>query len=316
MKKIKLVPVLAIVALLSACGVNKGISMKAPKFAKQGEEVSYTEFKAKLDEAFEASEIVKEDAKFGDRVITTKEASLQKTVVKNGKKELGREERKSAYEDKFQYDFDNFVGNATCSFKGYTLSKDAHGEKTSEDNENTSAQFQFGEGTHSNRFYCYDLDNKFYYLEAALADGETKDHLFGIFLKEGIYDALNEGLNAIPSNEEQAAEFKFYVNGKTFTFIDSYDESGDMKDDGNNVIGTYKDKGELKIQIDFTDGAQKLKIAMEVSENSNYTAAYQSYGEGDEVTSEIKMYVDNNVQSKKVSLKAIDTSDFIVNPLI
>ncbi len=316
MKKIKFVPVLAIAALLSACGVNKGISVKAPKFAKEGAEVTYTEFMNKLDEAFDASEITQEDAKLSDRLITTKQSQSQKEVVKNGKKQVSKQEQVITYGNKYQFDYDNCIGNSEYVFKASSASEDAHGDKTTEDSEKKTSQFQFGEGEHENQFYEYELENKYYRQVATLAEDETKEHLFGILIKETIYDSISAAFGILPSSEAEAESYKFYVNGKVFTYTDGYDESGDMKDDDDNVFGTYTAKGDLKVQLDFTDGAQKLKMAMEVTETGKYTAAYDGYGEGDESKMEVKMYVDNSVQSKKVSLKAIDASEFVPSPII
>lgn len=316
MKNFKFIPVLAIAALLSACGVNKSASIKAPKFAKQGAEVSYTEFMNKLNEAFDASEINQKDAKLSDRLITSKQSQTQKEVVKNGKKQVSKQEQVITFESKYQFDYDNCIGKAEDVFKASSASEDAHGDKTTEDSEKETSQLQFGEGEHENQFYEYELENKYYRQVATLAEDETKEHLFGTLIKETIYDSISMAMGILPSSEAEAESYKFYVNGKVFTYTDGYDESGDMKDDDDNVFGTYTAKGDLKVQIDLTDGAQKLKVAMDVTETGKYTAAYANYGEGDESKTEVKMYVDNSVQSKKVSLKAIDASEFVPNPII
>lgn len=316
MKNFKFVPVLAIAALLSACGVNKGISVKAPKFAKEGAEVTYAEFGTKLEAAIDASELADAESKLGDTVISAKQTQSQVSVLKNGKKELSREEQKVVYEDHYKFDADNLLGESSSSFKVYGLQSDVHGEKTQEEKEEESYRYQFGEGDESKYLYRYELETKYFYEEASVADGDTQEHLFNICMKEEVYNSISTFFGLMPTTETEASSYKFYVNGNVFTFVDSYDESGNMTDDVSNVYGTYADKGELKVQLDLTNGVQKLKVAMEVTETGKYTAAYGSYGEGDEVKAEYKMYMDNSVQSKKVSLKAIDASEFVPNPII
>ena len=48
MKKLRYIPMLALVSLLSSCNLFGGNKMKAPTFAKEGDEVEFTDYQAKL----------------------------------------------------------------------------------------------------------------------------------------------------------------------------------------------------------------------------------------------------------------------------
>ena len=108
MNKLKFIPVLAVVALLSACG-TKSEAVKAPKFDKEGAEVQYTEFMAGLSENAQALDIMG-DKKAASFEMKSEAAELQSNVLTRDGKNFYTEYRFEEETNSGQYDSKSLVG--------------------------------------------------------------------------------------------------------------------------------------------------------------------------------------------------------------
>ena len=115
MKKMRYIPIVALAALLSSCSLG---GMKAPSFAKEGDEVNYEKFFGKLDDAEEKSELSDKDSELGDRILKASDSTSQTTIWKRGKKELEKEVVQSISKGESQFDYSSHVAKMTAEIKG------------------------------------------------------------------------------------------------------------------------------------------------------------------------------------------------------
>ena len=125
MKKMRILPLLAALSLLTAC--NKGPVVKAPTFTKEGDQVTYAEFQTKLEAAYKASELyddgMGELPALGDRVEKGSYSSSHIETVKRNKKEVRKEERAGSTSGEQLFDYDNLASKVTSNSKETTSTK-------------------------------------------------------------------------------------------------------------------------------------------------------------------------------------------------
>ena len=310
MKKIKVISALALSILLSACNVNKGISGSKPKFAKMGSEVSYATFMEEFDKADEASEIKKTDFQVGDRILTMKSFSSEIGSVTRGKQVLNKIDNRSSQDAKMSFDGDKHIGKMEMVAKTSEYSKDLVEEIKASETNKTNAQYQVGQYEGNDYFMYADLDGKTYYPALQLTETITADYFMNFMGAMSIYSALSSIQSSVPSDEEEAKGWKFYQNGKVFTWVQDIDTEEDMKDSGETVYAKVKIKGQVKGQIDFTDGKMYARLSQEIKATGEYVAEYDGFKVGDKGVEEQKAYVDASAIAKKVDLKEVDLSAY------
>ena len=121
MKKLKFIPVLAVAALLSACGSN-GVSVKAPKFAKMGEEVSFEKFDEEINKRFDELDFLKEDL-LNSKTLVGKGSSLISEKMTRGKKIITESTMKDSDEAKYELDMKNYIAKMSGESKEEIINK-------------------------------------------------------------------------------------------------------------------------------------------------------------------------------------------------
>ena len=309
MKKIKVISVLALSVLLSACNVNKGISGSKPKFANMGNEINYAAFKEEFNKAQAESEIAKEDFQMGDRVLTMKSYSSEVGSVKRGKQVLMKMDNKASEDAKMSFDGDNHIGKMEMEEKESNYTKDLVEEQKESESNKTNAQYQLGKYENKDWYLYADLIGKEYIPVVELNEVVTADYFMNYMGSRSIDSALAQVASSIPSDEAEAEGWKFYQNGKVFTWVYEIDADEEKKE-SETVYAHFHGKGLVKGQIDFTDGKMYAKLLEEIKTTGEYVADYGTYKSGDKVSEELKTYVDCSAIAKKVSLKEIDLADY------
>ena len=311
MKKLTFLPLFLVAPLLVGCGNN----VKAPKFAKVGDEVAGDKFIADLTEKSSASAISKED-KLGSLVIKSVVKSVDEAKLTRADKTVVSQS--TTYEEQktdAKYDAANLLVAGKTSAKATLNKKTLYGtEKTNGTTKGNTFIQQF------------EKDGKKY---AVMGNKEAKelnkmveftellpaDKYFDTMMKamigengEHIMDACADWSMA---DEEGKKNFKFYENGNIFTVEykrvienEEHKNGEDKVDKVTNATYSYK------AQIDLTDGAWKAMYYSEAEEKVEYKLNSGSNLEGEVKVTKGKSSEEVEVNSKDVKLKAVDVSKY------
>ncbi len=313
MKKIKLIPALALVALMSGCTTSKNFSLKKPSFAKMGKEVTYSEFVSGVEEAMGAIDF------FDDETFTVQDAvmnmsvfTMQRQKITSGKNVEYIAETKSAESTSSKFDADNIVMSGKGSSKSYKAFNYPSVKQTNYDDENYEITMQ--QGKINDRDYIVrveELSKTYSPYKAVTEEHPIKDRFASL-----AYGTLNSVFNEysnyfdVEMSEAEQAEYKFYQNGKVFTGVKDINRQIDEKDGEEHVWGKSNTKFTTKIQIDLTPGKVKGKVSYEMSGKLELIEDHEDLYAGNIVEEAKKEYVDYSMEYKKVELKAKDLSKY------
>ena len=303
MKKMKLIPILGVIALLSACNGGTSVSVKAPSFNSNGDEVTYAVFMSKLEALETTSELYKE-ATLGDRAMDYSYSTSQIVSVKRDNKEITHTEQKNSAKQVCKADYDSKVAKSETTSKTVITSKSAEGSGSMQSTSKANENYQFGKVEGTEYFLQVNNTTKSYEIYTGSNDAlATFDGFVRSFALEIVDDYFEDYL---PSQDELTSEFKFYIYKDTrFTY--SYKrEVVDNTSETANYITTYN----VKAQLESADGKQSVKLSYETIEERTYKKSTYSYAAGDVYKSETKRYADASFLAKKVDLKAIDTANY------
>lgn len=322
MKKFKIIPVLAVSMLLTAC--QTGVKVSKPKFAAEGNEVKLADYEKALDEAFKASEWAKEDLKVGSKELKSSMSSQQVIVKKLNDKEIYKDDEKSVTQSQMQGDADNNVIVTKSTMQGERKVSSKEGKQSQTSSEKSQSTLQVGKvkvGDEEVEGIIQTNDiTKQYVLEDAFDETTTKDNWytqqFASLVSTLTYVFQMYALPSPLSSEEELAKYKFYQNDKIFTtkYVDEKDpsETKATVEGKEVVVAKSTEKTERTIQLDLTDGKMALRLAIEGNETMEYLENYSSFSEvkGTVVTEETKNYMEMTLNDKKVSLKAVDLAKY------
>lgn len=303
MNKIKCIPVLALAALLSSCSL---FGAKAPKFADEGEQVDYTDFFNRYNDAYSNSELNDTNVKLTDRIIKTSNYEMNNSVLKRGNKEISKSEMTTNIKEESQFDVDNFVGKATSESK-----------ETMKGN-NPEGNGSYSLSSKSENYYQFEKENSYTYLVKAntktqeyrfvdqVSSSRKKDVVFDEKLRYEIVYFVELFYSYVPKTSFGSEDYLFYIkDDNLFTITLTKDETNNSSD------YEYTFKRKLKIQLDLTDKKQALRISDETKTEYKYHINYDTYRDGDVVTTNQIMYAEYSVNSKNVNLSPIDVGDYI-----
>ena len=309
MKKIKFIPSLALVCLLSACGTTKAPSMAKPRFAKQGEEIaSYEDFSNQYQTVLGESELSSDDFKMGDREMNSKTYIMESAIIKRNKKVFIDDSMTLYNETLNRFDGDNHIIATKGKNVSYGIFKelDSTQEEESISNENTVHQESTVDGKQ-----CYvnaDLNSKTYSKGFELSDTASAEDYYNQ-MASAVVSVLKMTIFAFAPLDD-VEDFKFYRNDKIFTWSSKTIKTEEIKNSEDVVVGTAKLEGEFKAQVDFTDGKASLKLVNITKSTSTFTSDYGDYLAGDILVNESKQYADISLVSKNVKISPVDISKF------
>ena len=327
MKNYKLIPLLAMTALLAGCGVSKGA--KAPKFAKLGEEIS----------VFELSEVVASTDFLGPwtnyelevpsaRFVNKQSRQINEKLYSN-KKVVETYTYKNSTETSMDLDMKNLRA------KMHDAKKEETKYKTKED-ENTHASLishnyglQFGtssygaaEGEEKEYLFGYDLDAKIAHINANVTD-YTDEAKLETFLDVALpntefsfpYDIASFPIYYESLSDERQQEYKIYQNESIYTIVYDGDYSTAELDPSNNLVSIRRNKVDRKIQIDVTDpSSYKVSSANTTTYRIDYyqftTFNEQPRNVGDYLQGKEVSYQEINVTAGEVTVEEVDISNF------
>ena len=312
MKKIKIIPAVALVALMSGCTTNENFSMKKPSFTKQGSEVTYSEFTSNYLEAKSKVDFFNEDA-YVAKDGTQSESSfiVVKDSLKDGKKTINSSIKKYLDKEETKFDVDNSVLSEKRTHKEYKEAKgpSINDKKTYFADINTT--YQPGKVENENMFLKVNELTKEYSPSKFINETHTVEDVFTSLVYDTLTDLFSYNtLFDVEMSEEDQAKYKFYKNGTVFTCVRQTSEETENKTSDLVVWGTTTVKTYHKFQIDLKPGAVKAKAVFETSsktvsniDNDNYPAGFVYE------VSDIE-YIDYSMAYKNVDLKAKDLSNY------
>lgn len=309
MKKIKFIPSLALVCLLSACGTTKAPSMAKPRFAKQGEEIaSYEDFSNQYQTVLGESELSSDDFKMGDREMNSKTYIMESAIIKRNKKAFAEVSIIRYGEALNRFDGDNQIIANKGKTVTYGVDKECDSTRVDESRSNENTVYQESTVDGKQYYVNADLNSKTYSKGFELSDTATAEHYYNQMASAVVSMLMTATLVLLPS--EAVEDFKFYRNGNTFTWSSETIETEEIKNSEDVVVGTAKLEGEFKAQTDFIDGKFSFKLVTITKSTSTFTSDYGDYLTGDILINESKEYVDVSLVSKNVKISPVDISKF------
>ena len=323
MKKIKLIPALAMVAMLAGCSGNS-LSVKAPKFAKEGKEVQETELADiyNADGYFGLWETVEPD-EFPSFVAEAKASSEVKEKVYGADKKVKREsDNKSVSNATSKGDMKNLRLQEVVESKHIENGKADGATYKANDEKKEDVVYQYGKYEGKDYLMYIDNANNYYFYTESMEGATEADKK--AYICEGAFFLMNDVIdyslflealdNYEGMSEEVKSNYKFFVNGKILTISYTYEESYDYEEDGD-VIYTINSKTTLKMQLDASKNENyayrelsEIEETVEFKENAQYD--YNDYFAGEKLETVRHDYFEGKVNVKDVTIKDIDLSNY------
>ena len=319
MNKIKFIPALALVALLSACG-SKASGIKAPKFEKEGSAVEKEVCAQKSEAKLSALEI------FGDKKIGSTTSSFdakmeRKASLKRGGKMFNERGMMIDYHMAVEADAKSLVFHSKGEETYTSSGKDLHGKYSNVESMNFdyyAQQIFYGE---TEFFGNVDVSLRTYTPYTEVTENRSLADLFDEFAKEviiqegGLYYFIQELSSAFNVTDEAADNFKFYQNGDIFTVTYEYaPEAQEVKNDNDEVIYTAEQKSSAKFQMIFNGKDFRGISYTESTTTTKYLLDYQNSGEeyfaGDIYEEKAAEVMDCVLKSADLNLKPADYSTY------
>ncbi len=316
MKSFKFIPVLAVAALLSACGTSKAtVSAKAPKFAKEGKEVEVAKFSEDAVAAISKIEYLDDEAKIGSKEVKVKDSTVQSSTITRNNKETGKQEMKQSEEVLAQFDMKNNVFKATNKSAQSTLFKVSYGYSEQYNEETETMYMQEAQYEGESWIVRAAVETKQATLmakteamspEAALQLGVRScvDNYFE-------FSDMSSFIQTLPSMPSESLEhYKFYENGSVYTVTYNDEQSTDMMSEDNVIVAKMTSKSVNKIQFELKEGSIALRSMMESTTTTTYLEETSTYQKGDVLESKNNQYAEVSAKDYKKSVKALNLEGY------
>lgn len=327
MNKLKFIPSLAIVALLSACGakdVNK--SVKEPKFEKFSKEVEKADFFEDLGKEIQKMDIVTNAKKLGSNVATLSAKELTDTTLTRDKKVFSDDYNVIAYDLDVKNDTKNIVSLGTGTniiTRGHKYSDKENAEMTQKNE--FATYYQEVEYDGKDYLAYVNAKGKVVNPVSQASDENPIDIIFDGFLSEmliyelGIYSAINKlsTIYSIAADAPEAECYTFYEDGKAFTIVYEYaPEAEETRDSETDALLQTNERKEVE-KIQFVIDGQDLKL-MQYQESSikttfivDTTTPGSFYYAGDVYEQVNKTTSSSSLQFKDVTVKPANIDGFV-----
>ena len=306
MKTIRYIPIFALTALLvTSCDMFSG--NKAPSFSKEGDEVSYSDFKTRVQEAYEESEIFDTNARLGDRLEKISSSRSYVKTWKREKQEIEKTNSQLAMKGEAQYDADNLIAKlvSEMSYKDSSNTQEGKGSSTSESKTENYYQFSYIGG--SKCLVNANAKTKRYSSYYPVYRGATEESVFDEVSRADMTQVYEQFVSTIPYSQSDAKEYLFYINGDSlFTFI----QNTDRETSDSNV--TSKTKIKLKVQLDLSDKKQAFRFSHEQQVEETYKKNYNGHIEGDVTVETTKNYNEYTFTAKNITVKEVNLDEYVL----
>lgn len=303
MKKIRFIPLLAVLALTS-CG-----TMNPPSFEDAGEEVSYSEYKSKLDLAMAQNEIFDNSGILDDRTTKIEVSISNVTSARRNGSEIEKREQHNEYSIEQQCDYDNYVAKRNSSEKNSVKTKTQTYSETTENSSEGKDYIQFGKVNSVEYLLQIDTITKEYY---SINVATSKEAAFDQEVRQ-LFSNYLQLFNIYAPQEYEVDDYLFYINEDLiFTFMTTTEKVEDLHDEKlgrDYVYATETSRRKIKGQINLTDKKEAVRVNSTVTTETVYKED-DEYRKGDIVTDEYRTYLEFTSSAKEVNLDVIDIVDY------
>ena len=301
MKNVKIIPILALMALLSSCGTN--VEVKSPAFESNGDEVTYSVFGEKHTALIAGDNIyVKDSERHGDRLSTVKQSSSSLITETRGGKEISRQEEKAAVSVTLESDYDASVAKVVSTEKELVTAKTAEGDASIVANAKREEYYQKQQVEGVETFVKVNATLKEYETVGSLLNPTTFDSVVN---KDFANAYSNYFVSYYPEESDLTADYKFYNyqdSRLTYSYKTVETETYESY--------TYKETTIVKAQLEGQKDKVSLKFSYENTEERTYTAATSSYAKGDVYKRERKQYLECEYKAGNYSFKPVSTNGY------
>lgn len=315
MKKIKFIPILAVAALLSGCN-SGGISVKAPKFAKEGEKVTDTKFMEDFSKAVKGLDIEQSPLeKLDSRVLSYSACASVDTSVKRGKKEIFKQSNKESVKSSYEFDSENLrvhfkeEDRFATSKKSVTqpeYKQEAKGvteryyQKYEKDGKSYVVTVSPKEKTVTKYYELNEITTLLSVCNSYLAGAEEDAISFDV-----LYDLYTDWED---QSEATKSRYEFFENGTVYTWTYKYEVESNA--DKYNTKIVYAEKWQLDVNENNVNFRRSVESTHTYDYVKNYSTSNLTYQEGDQEVRVNKQYTDVSAKLKKVSVKEAKTAGY------
>jgi hypothetical protein len=310
MKRIKFLPLLSVIGLLSGCSLLN--QAKAPVFGTQGEEVKYTEFMNTYKNSIKNKDLDPETNRiFNDSIIKYTRSSISSSITKYDGKEVNKLESKSIIKGENQYDYRSLVAKTSVNGEASTVQTTPLGTSNTKQAAKQEIYYQFGYDGGVEALLAVDTKSKQYTQYIPYSNYDEESVIFNTLLRNQLFEMYSGFNSECPQASGAANGYRFFINNDD---IFTYSLERETKSNGTSINGQkYSEiitKRKLKYQIRLENGKQHFMCSDETEVTTTITKAENGYKVGDVLIETEKRYEERELTSKDVSLKGIDTANY------
>ena len=228
MNKIRFIPMITLTALVTGCSLFGGNGMKAPKFAKEGEEVSYSKFIDEMDDIQDESELFDADSKLTDRTLKITYGMSETASLKRGKKEVHKSTSQQTGKSESQFDASNLTAKEVGETKTTEKMTTQEGNSSSTSSRKQEVHYQFEKVEGNNSLVLANAKTKEYYSYRSVVSGSDEDEVFDSLIKNSLSSYIYLFSSRMPMTEQDAKDYLFYINNDTvFTYSLTKEDTDD-----------------------------------------------------------------------------------------
>lgn len=321
MKKIKLLSLLAAVAILTGCN-SGGLSIKAPKFAKAKNEITVAEMKELLADKTLLG-VFSEDttANISNCSFKAKQSTLTTEKKTRGKLTTQNDVNKSITEGKGGVDVEKFMLETSSTTKALKTTDRLVNKSSSSYTNKSDSALLFGDVENVTYVLAADKLQKSYsgvYPAAGYTDDQKKAFVQD-YAKSMVTSLIGELSTALAMydylDDSQKANFHVYNDSKVLTVKYTAEQEEEVTDSDSKLLYTVVQKGEMTYQLDARKGANfSFKSSVETTTTVTFAQQaiynYSAYYEGEVYEKRQCTYGENSVSTGKYSAKAVDLSSY------
>ena len=309
MRKIfKLAPSLLAVILLAACD-SVNITVKEPSFASKGKSIDQATFRSEITQAYLASEFFQEDLDLNSKIVQFQETTVEKQQRAKNKKVYFTDEHTAQKVGVMNYDSEALLLEQEIISKEI---RDIDGEETNSNKSGkTTDKFFYEVGTkdYANKVLFIDQNRKDVEVVKELQEGESAKPTFDSIIATQFSNYFNESRMMHFAETTEYYFHKFYKNNKMFTvsYKEKYETSEQTIINGHNVdVKKYYVTQQITSQVDFTEGAEAIRISNKIDTTCEILQDHSGYKQGEIIDVQNARYVVYSVAHRTVNLKPLD----------
>ncbi len=328
MKKIKFIPALAMVALLSACGTKSNL-FKAPKFVKEGASIEKDTFVTEINTAVNASVYKGEEVITRSFICTASYGSESITTINKDGKKYGEQLQQRIMTASLKADIKNYAAHMEGEQVDYM--KATQGNVGGMEMKNVQKHDMYlqtimfeGQETMGEVI----KSEKMFIPLTPLSEENPVDKVFDSMIKsfatseESPLGVTGEFVESVENMDEAMLEkVSFFKNNNIYTLVFEETLNPDPElDDENNLIKKVETKNSQKVQITL-QGSDCKFVSYGVTETTttyfqDSTYSGMTLNAGDSVVEKSTSIENSNIYVKNVTVKPVSIDDCLLGSMI